>query len=113
MGIRSIRRFIEPLFDANRLTEKPDFNDPAKLGSGKEMVDRLTALIAIFEDKSLDFSKNRADGDDILGDAYEYLMRNFATESGKVLRTVTCYRPIRLRQEELIPCPQRSVIPVL
>ncbi|QEG26557.1 Type I restriction enzyme EcoKI M protein [Gemmata obscuriglobus] len=60
-----------------------DFNDAAKLGSGKEMVDRLTTLVAIFEDKRLDFSKNRADGDDILGDAYEYLMRHFATESGK------------------------------
>jgi type I restriction enzyme M protein len=61
----------------------PDFNDPGKLGSGKEMVERLTNLIAIFENKSLDFSKNRAEGDDILGDAYEYLMRHFATESGK------------------------------
>lgn len=55
----------------------------AYLGSGKEMVDRLTELISIFENPELDFSKNRADGDDILGDAYEYLMRNFATESGK------------------------------
>ena len=47
------------------------------------MVDRLTNLIGIFENPALDFSKNRADGDDILGDAYEYLMRHFATESGK------------------------------
>jgi type I restriction enzyme M protein len=31
----------------------------------------------------LDFSKNRADGDDLLGDAYEFLMRKFATASGK------------------------------
>ncbi len=61
----------------------PDFNDATKLGSGKEMVDRLTNLIAIFENKALDFSKNRAEGDDILGDAYEYLMRHFARESGK------------------------------
>jgi type I restriction enzyme M protein len=60
-----------------------DFNDANKLGSGKEMVDRLTNLIAIFENPALDFSKNRADGDDLLGDAYEYLMRHFATESGK------------------------------
>ena len=36
-----------------------------------------------FENPGLDFSKNRAEGDDILGDAYEYLMRHFATESGK------------------------------
>jgi type I restriction enzyme M protein len=61
----------------------PDFNDSAKLGSGKEQVERLTNLIAIFENPALDFSKNRAEGDDILGDAYEYLMRHFATESGK------------------------------
>ena len=61
----------------------PDFYDATKLGSGNEMVDRLTNLIAIFENKALDFSKNRADDDDILGDAYEYLMRHFATESGK------------------------------
>ena len=32
---------------------------------------------------ALDFRRNRAEGDDILGDAYEYLMRHFATESGK------------------------------
>jgi len=61
----------------------PDFNDPTKLRSGKEMVDRLTNLIAIFENKALDFSKNRSEGDDILADAYQYLMRHFATESGK------------------------------
>lgn len=60
-----------------------DFNDDEKLGKGQEMVDRLTRLISIFEKPALDFSKNRAGGDDILGDAFEYLMKNFATESGK------------------------------
>ncbi|MCM1540669.1 MAG: type I restriction-modification system subunit M [Blautia sp.] len=59
------------------------FNDEAKIGKGQEMVDKLTKLIAIFQRPELDFSKNRAEGDDIIGDAYEYLMRNFATESGK------------------------------
>lgn len=58
-----------------------DFNDEEKLGKGKEMVDRLTKLVAIFE--GLNFGGNRAEGDDLLGDAYEYLMRHFATESGK------------------------------
>ncbi len=77
------KKIIAPLANANKLDSMPDFNDATKLGSGKEMVDRLTNLIAIFENKALDFSKNRADGDDILGDAYEYLMRHFATESGK------------------------------
>ena len=60
-----------------------DFNDDDKLGRGKEMVDRLSNLVAIFENPALDFSSNRAEGDDLLGDAYEYLMRHFATESGK------------------------------
>lgn len=59
------------------------FNDEAKLGSGKEMVDKLTDLISIFQRDEFNFAKNKASGDDILGDAYEYLMRNFATESGK------------------------------
>ncbi len=77
------KKIIAPLAAANKLSDVPDFNDVAKLGSGKELVDRLTNLISIFENKALDFSKNRADGDDILGDAYEYLMRHFATESGK------------------------------
>ena len=77
------KRILAPLAEANQLADFPDFNDVGKLGSGKEMVDRLTDLIAIFEDPALDFSKNRAEGDDILGDAYEYLMRHFATESGK------------------------------
>ena len=83
IGDQINKKVIAPLSAANRLSDMPDFNDPNKLGNGKEMVDRLTNLIAIFENKALDFSKNRADGDDILGDAYEYLMRHFATESGK------------------------------
>lgn len=77
------KKIIAPLANAKQAVDMPDFYDATRLGSGKEMVDRLTDLIAIFESKALDFSKNRAEGDDILGDAYEYLMRHFATESGK------------------------------
>ena len=83
IGDQINKKIIAPLAQVNNLSDMPDFADPSKLGSGKEMVDRLTNLIALFEDTRLDFSKNRADGDDILGDAYEYLMRHFATESGK------------------------------
>jgi type I restriction enzyme M protein len=83
IGDQINKKIIGPLANANKLSEMPDFNDATKLGSGKEMVDRLTNLIAIFENKGLDFSKNRADGDDILGDAYEYLMQHFAVDSGK------------------------------
>jgi len=63
------KKIIAPIAEANRLSEMPDFDNAEK--------------IAIFENPALDFSKNRAEGDDILGDAYEYLMRHFATESGK------------------------------
>lgn len=76
---------LDPIAKANDLDNlrKIDFNDDSKLGKGKDMIDRLSKLIAIFENPKLDFTKNKAEGDDILGDAYEYLMRHFATESGK------------------------------
>ena len=83
IGDQINKKIIAPLIKANRLSDFPDFNDSTKLGDGKEKVERLTNLIAIFENPALDFSKNRAEGDDIIGDAYEYLMRHFATESGK------------------------------
>lgn len=79
-----MNKIVARLAEANDLSglfRESDFNDEAKLGKGKDMVDRLTKLVGIFE--ALDFSRNRAEGDDLLGDAYEYLMRNFATESGK------------------------------
>ena len=79
-----INQIIGNLAEANDLKgviDQADFNDSAKLGAGKEMQDRLSKLVAIFE--GLDLSANRAESDDLLGDAYEYLMRHFATESGK------------------------------
>jgi type I restriction enzyme M protein len=77
---------LDNLAEANGLKgviNNVDFNDEDKLGRGKEMQDRLSNLVAIFENPELDFSKNRAEGDDLLGDAYEYLMKHFAVESGK------------------------------
>ncbi len=79
-----INKIIGRLAEANDLKgviDQADFNDEDKLGRGKEMQDRLSRLVAIFD--ALDFRANRAEGDDLLGDAYEYLMRHFATESGK------------------------------
>src|SRR6266480_2756049 len=81
-----MNKIISKLAEANDLKgviDVADFNDADKLGKGKEMVDRLSNLVAIFDSPNLDFSANRAEGDDLLGDAYEYLMRHFATESGK------------------------------
>ena len=86
VGDKINTQVIAPLVQANTrlaLSDFPDFNDPNKLGQRNEMVERLTNLINIFARPELDFSQNRADHDDILGDAYEYLMRHFATESGK------------------------------
>src|SRR5438034_2542152 len=86
IGNKINTQVIQPLIDANtRLARAdfPDFNDPNKLGDGQARVERLGNLIAIFNNPALNFSANRAEHDDILGDAYEYLMRHFATESGK------------------------------
>lgn len=79
-------KIIAILAEANDLRgviDNAHFNDHEKLGNGKEMIDKLSELLCIFRDQMPDFSRNRADGDDIIGDAYEYLMRKFATESGK------------------------------
>lgn len=79
-----INKIIGALAEENDLKgviNVADFNDEDKLGKGKEMVDRLSNLVAIFNGMNL--SANRVEGDDLLGDAYEYLMRHFATESGK------------------------------
>ena len=79
-----INKIISELAGANELKgviDQADFNDESKLGTGKEMQDRLSKLVAIFD--GLDFRANRTEGDDLLGDAYEYLMQHFATESGK------------------------------
>jgi len=79
------KKIIGPIEEANKSlgSIKVDFDNPEKLGTGDEKVKRLSNLIAIFEKPELNFANNKAEGDDILGDAYEYLMRNFATESGK------------------------------
>ena len=82
-GINKIIAKLAEPNDLKGVIDVANFNDDDKLGKGKEMVDKLSNLIAIFQNDSLDFSKNKAEGDDILGDAYEYLMRHFATESGK------------------------------
>ena len=85
-GINKVIGRLAEANEANRhllkgVIDQADFNDESKLGRGKEMQDRLTKLVGIFE--GLDFRANRAHGDDLLGDAYEYLMRHFATQSGK------------------------------
>lgn len=81
-----IDKVISKLAEANRLEgiiDNAKFNDEEKIGKGKDMVDKLTSLVEVFNKPELNFKNNRASGDDIIGDAYEYLMKHFATESGK------------------------------
>lgn len=82
-GMNKIIKKLAEVNELNGIIDEADFDDSDKLGSGKEKVDKLTHLISIFQNKLLNFSKNMADGDDLLGDAYEFLMRKFATDSGK------------------------------
>lgn len=81
-----MNKILEKIADANGLQgviTNADFSDENKLGKGKELVDTVSNLIAVFDNDNLDFSNNRAADDDLIGDAYEYLMRNFASQSGK------------------------------
>ncbi len=81
-----MNKIIAKLAEENGLKgiiDEADFDDSEKLGSGKEKVDKISNLISIFQNDNLNFSKNRAEDDDLIGDAYEYLMRHFAQESGK------------------------------
>lgn len=77
-----IQKFLE---DNSLQGSLPDvsFNNAEELGSGKELVDKVSGLIGVFQNPAIDFRYNRASGDDIIGDAYEYFMMKFAQESGK------------------------------
>ncbi len=81
-----VDKIIQKFLEDNRLQGSlPDvsFNNPDELGSGKELVDKVSGLISVFQNPTIDFKNNRASGDDIIGDAYEYFMMKFAQESGK------------------------------
>ena len=81
-----VDKIIQKFLEDNRLQGSlPDvsFNNPDELGSGKELVDKVSGLIGVFQNPAIDFKYNRASGDDIIGDAYEYFMMKFAQESGK------------------------------
>ena len=81
-----LNEIIHQIAEENELSgviDTADFNDDTKLGKGKDKIDTLSKLVTAFTKNALDFSSNRAGDDDLLGDAYEYLMKNFASESGK------------------------------
>lgn len=81
-----VDKILQKFLEDNKLQGAlPDvsFNNPDELGKGKELVDKVTGLISIFQNPAIDFKNNKASGDDIIGDAYEYFMMKFAQESGK------------------------------
>ncbi|MGI6525363.1 MAG: N-6 DNA methylase [Bdellovibrionota bacterium] len=81
-----VDKILQKFLEDNKLKGLlPDvsFNNSDELGKGKELVDKVSGLIAIFENPAIDFKSNVASGDDIIGDAYEYFMMKFAQESGK------------------------------
>ena len=67
--------------DLDGMFKEADFSDESKLGKGKDLVQTVSNLIGIFQSSGLNFGKNQASDDDLMGDAYEYLMKHFATES--------------------------------
>jgi len=82
----SVNKILAKIAEVNGLTgviNSADFSDENKLGKGKDLVTTVSSLIQVFENDALDFSNNRAADDDLIGDAYEYLMKQFASQSGK------------------------------
>lgn len=81
-----VDKILQKFLEDNKLQgHLPDvsFNNRDELGTGKELVDKVSGLIGVFQNPAIDFKNNRASGDDIIGDAYEYFMMKFAQESGK------------------------------
>ncbi|ABK89596.1 type I restriction-modification system subunit M [Francisella tularensis subsp. novicida] len=60
-----------------------DFNDAKSLGDTKDRNSILKNLLKDFNNPKLDLSPSKLDGNDVIGDSYEYLIANFASDSGK------------------------------
>ena len=60
-----------------------DFNSEANLGETKERNARLKHLLEDFHDPRLDLRPSKVGQRDVIGDVYEYLIGNFASDAGK------------------------------
>ncbi|MBR0168848.1 MAG: SAM-dependent DNA methyltransferase [Synergistaceae bacterium] len=81
-----VNKTLQKFLEANKLSgflPAVSFENANELGTGKELIDKVSGLIGVFQNPALDFRSNNASGDDIIGDAYEYFMMKFAQESGK------------------------------
>lgn len=77
---------LENIEEANRtklegVFRNIDFNSNANLGEMKERNIRLKNLLTDFA--KLDLRPSNLEGNDVIGDAYEYLINNFAADAGK------------------------------
>ena len=77
---------LEKLEDANRsklerVFRNIDFNSEANLGQTKDRNRSLKNLLVDFS--ALDLQPSHLEGNDIIGDAYEFLISQFASDAGK------------------------------
>jgi type I restriction enzyme M protein len=74
----------EKLFseDGSGIFRNIDFNS-SNLGDVKDKNTRLKNLLIDFSNEKLDLAPSHLEGADIIGDAYEFLIANFASDAGK------------------------------
>ena len=83
-----INKGLAAIEDANKgklegVFRNIDFNSEANLGETKERNSRLVHLLEDFNDPRLDLRPSKVGHRDVIGDVYEYLIGNFASDAGK------------------------------
>ncbi len=83
-----INKALAAIEDANKgklegVFRNIDFNSEANLGETKERNARLVHLLDDFNDPRLDLRPSKVGQRDVIGDVYEYLIGNFASDAGK------------------------------
>ncbi len=81
-----INQALDKLEDDNRtklegVFRNIDFNSEANLGQTNDRNRRLKNLL--FDFSALDLQPSHLEGNDVIGDAYEYLIEQFASDAGK------------------------------
>lgn len=80
-ALRKIERDNPLKFDG--IFNNIDFNDSNKFGETKTRNAILKHLLEDFSDSELNLSPSALKNNDVMGDAYEYLISNFASDAGK------------------------------
>jgi len=83
-----INKALERIEEDNReklegIFRNVDFNSESKLGNTKERNSILKNLLEDFANEKLDLRPSMLKGNDVIGDAYEYLIAHFASDAGK------------------------------